>query len=94
MWSVPNVQGRIWTTDAILRETVGQVALRKKDGCIAVEMEVAGVQAVCDFYNFELYDFLVTGDVLCENSYDNSKLPDANHNLDKLQIALQLAVHI
>lgn len=93
-WNIPNVQGRIWTTDAILRETVGQVSLRKKDGCVAVEMEVAGVQAVCDFYNFELYNFLVTGDVLCENSYDNSKLPDANHNLDKLQIALKLAVHI
>ncbi len=94
MWNIPNVQGRIWTTDAILRETIGQVSLRKKDGCIAVDMEVAGVQAVCDFYNFELYNFLVTGDVLCENNYDNSKLPDANHNLEKLQIALKLAVNI
>ena len=94
MWNIPNIQGKIWTTDAVLRETVGQVALRKKEGCIAVEMEVAGVQAVCDFYNFELYNFLVTGDVLCEDSYDNSQLTDANHNLDKLQIALKLAAHI
>ncbi|MBD5636873.1 MAG: nucleoside phosphorylase [Clostridia bacterium] len=94
MWNIPNVQGRVWTTDAILRETAGQVALRKSEGCIAVDMEVAGVQAVCDFCNFELYNFLVTGDVLCENSYDNSKLPDANHNLDKLQIALNLAINI
>lgn len=94
VWNIPNVQGRIWTTDAFLRETTGQVALRKKDGCIAVEMEVAGVQAVCDFYNFDLYNFLVTGDVLCENNYDNSNLPDANHNIAKLQIALKLAVHI
>ncbi len=93
-WNIPNVQGRIWTTDAFLRETAGQVALRKSEGCIAVEMEVAGVQAVCDFYNFELYNFLATGDVLCENGYDNSKLSDANHNLDKLQIALNLAVQI
>ena len=77
-----------------LRETVGQIALRKSEGCIAVEMEVAGVQAVCDFYNFELYNFIVTGDVLCENNYDNTNLPDANDNLDKLQIALKLAVHI
>ncbi len=94
LWNIPNVQGRIWTTDAMLRETVGQVALRKNEGCIAVEMEVAGVQAVCDFYNFELYNFLVTGDVLSENSYDNSKLSDANHNLSKLQIALKLALNI
>ncbi|MDE7182675.1 MAG: phosphorylase, partial [Clostridia bacterium] len=64
------------------------------EGCIAVEMEVAGVQAVCDFYNFELYNFLVTGDVLCEDNYDNRKLSDANHNLDKLHIALKLAMQI
>lgn len=93
-WNIPNVQGRIWTTDAMLRETIGQVALRKSEGCIAVDMEVAGVQAVCDFYNFELYNFLVTGDVLYENSYDNSKLSAANHDLDKLQIALKLAINI
>lgn len=29
----------------------------------AVPMELAGVQSVCDFYGFDLYDFLVTGDV-------------------------------
>lgn len=91
---IPNVQGRVWTTDAMLGETVGQVQERKNEGCIAVEMELAGVQAVCDFYNFELYNFLVTGDVLYENSYDNKNLSDANHNLDKLQIALELAVNI
>ena len=91
---IPIVQGRVWTTDAMLRETVGQVQVRKNEGCIAVEMELAGVQSVCDFYNFELYNFLVTGDVLGENSYDNVNLSDANHNLDKLQIALELAVSI
>lgn len=93
-WNIPNVQGRIWTTDAMLRETAGQVALRRSEGCIAVEMEVAGVQSVCDFYGFELYNFLVTGDVLYENSYDNSRLSDANHDLAKFRIALKLAEHI
>lgn len=92
--NIPNVQGKVWTTDAFLRETTGQAALRKSEGCIAVEMELAGVQAVCDFYNFELYNFLVTGDILYENNYDNSQLSDANHNLAKLQIALKLAEHI
>lgn len=33
------------------------VEKRKSEGCIAVEMELAGMQAVCDFYNIELYDF-------------------------------------
>ncbi len=88
---IPFVLGKIWTTDAILRETVGQAAKRRVEGCIAVEMEVAGVQAVCDYHGWELYDFLVTGDVLAEDSYTVGTLADAHHNIDKLQLALAIA---
>ena len=88
---IPFVKGKVWTTDCPLRETVNLVNRRKAEGCIAVEMEVAGVQAVCDFYGFELYDFLSAGDVLEEGNYQTENLSDANHNLDKLQIALQIS---
>ena len=63
-------------------------------GCIAVEMELAGVQAVCDFYGWELYNFLVTGDVLDQAVYDVSGLADANHNMDKLYVAIEIAKRI
>ncbi|MCC2728795.1 phosphorylase, partial [Blautia sp. MSK22_86] len=43
---LPYVQGRVWTTDSMLRETVNLVRKRKEEGCIAVEMELAGVQAI------------------------------------------------
>lgn len=91
---LPNVQGRVWTTDAIYRETKAKLEARKAEGCIAVEMELAGVQAVCDFYSWELYDFLVTGDVLSQAVYDCSGLSDANHNMDKLYIAIEIAKRI
>ncbi|MCI6063863.1 nucleoside phosphorylase [bacterium] len=78
---LPNVLGKVWTTDAIYRETKAKFDARKKEGCIAVEMELAGVQAVCDFYGWELYNFLVTGDVLDQAVYDVSGLADANHNI-------------
>lgn len=87
----PYVKGRVWTTDALLRETAGQVAARREEGCIAVDMELAGVQSVCDFYGFELYDFLVTGDVLSEDRYETERLNDANHNPDKFRVALEIA---
>ena len=87
----PYVKGRVWTTDSMLRETKGLVAKRKGEGCIAVEMELAGVQAICDFYGFELYDFLVAGDVLIEGNYETDGLSAANHDLDKLFLALQIA---
>ncbi len=92
--NIPFVKGRIWTTDSMLRETVNLVNKRRAEGCIAVEMEVAGVQAVCDFYGLELYDFLASGDVLSEDGYEAEGLADANHNLDKLKIALSLVERI
>ena len=57
-------------------------------------MEAAGVQAVCDFYGFELWDFLAAGDVLSENEYRVEGLSAANHSLDKLFIALEVAKRI
>lgn len=89
--NVPYVTGRVWTTDSILRETAGLVSKLKAEGCIAVEMELAGVQALCDFYGLELYDFLEAGDVLESSGYDIEGLNDANHNLGKLYIALKTA---
>lgn len=89
---VPYVTGRVWTTDSMLRETAGLVAARKAEGCIAVEMELAGVQAVCDFHGFELFDFLEAGDVLEASGYEMEGLHAANHNFAKVHIALEAAL--
>ena len=90
----PYVKGRVWTTDSMLRETAGLVQKRKREGCLAVEMELAGVEAVCDFYGMELYDFLEAGDVLEESGYDVKDLSGANHDLGKLFVALEVAKRI
>ncbi|MBQ6560180.1 MAG: nucleoside phosphorylase [Erysipelotrichaceae bacterium] len=91
---VPFVKGRNWTTDAMMRETKGLVARRKEEGCISVEMELAGVQALCDFCGLTLYDFLEAGDVLSESGYEVEGLNDANHSLNKLFVALEVALRI
>lgn len=90
----PYVKGRVWTTDSMLRETRGLVAKRRNEGCIAVEMELAGVQAVCDFYGLELYDFLEAGDVLGEGGYEFEGLNAANHHVGKALIALEAATYL
>ncbi len=84
----PFVRGKVWTTDALYRETREMVRRRKAEGCIAVEMELAGVQAVCDYHGFELYDFLVTGDIVDQPDYTPEGLSEANHSLDKFEVAL------
>ena len=88
---LPFIKGRIWTTDAPYRETKTAVKKRKSDGCIAVEMELAGVQAVCDFHGIALYGFLMTGDVLDGEEYDSEGLVDANHCINNFRIAVKIA---
>ncbi len=90
----PYVKGSVWTTGSMLRETSGLVRKRKNEGCLAVEMELAGVEAVCDFHHWELYNFLEAGDVLGESSWDIENLPAANHDLGKLMIALKIASRV
>ena len=83
-------KGKVWTTDAFYRETRRLVQRRKDEGCIAVEMELAGVQTVCDFYGWQLYDFLVTGDLVNQPIYSPDGLKEANHDMQMFDAALLL----
>ncbi|MDP4152304.1 MAG: nucleoside phosphorylase [Bacillota bacterium] len=93
---IPYVTGKTWTTDAFYRETRGNMEKRKAEGCIAVEMECAGVQAVCDFRNLELYNFLISGDLLDSPEWDRRILGDAGgtHQIKSFYMALELALRI
>ncbi|MBQ9263247.1 MAG: nucleoside phosphorylase [Clostridia bacterium] len=91
---IPYVQGRAWTTDAFYRETRRQTQLRQQEGCLAVEMELAGVQAVCDFHGLSLYNFLMTGDVLDAPAYQHEGLHAANHTLHNFYTALEIVKRI
>ena len=93
---LPNVTGAVWTVDAFYRESERLCDERRAEGCIAVEMELAGVQAVCDHHGLQLYDFLETGDVLRDESaaepYSVGSLSAANHDAAKLEIALEIII--
>ena len=71
---VPYVTGRIWTTDAIYRETSGKAEKLRQDGCIAVEMELAGMQAVCEYHDLTLRAFLFASDCLEAEEWHNELL--------------------
>lgn len=91
--SVPYVCGRSWTTDAIYRETEVNVAKRKADGCIAVEMESAGLQALCKFKQLELYTFFFASDLVDGEVWQNVNLgtsEEKNKQINCFEIALQL----
>lgn len=66
----PYVKGKIWTTDAIYRETPDRIAERKKEGCIGVEMEYASMLAAAQFRNIPFIQFLYGADNLDCTSWD------------------------
>ena len=63
---VETIGGKTWTTDAIYRETVDKIARRKADGCVCVEMECSGLQAMCDYLGCDFFTFFFSGDLLLE----------------------------
>lgn len=94
---IPYITGKTWTTDAIYRETRGNMEKRKAEGCIAVEMESAGVQAVCDFRNLEFYNFLISGDLLDSPEWDRRILGNSGertHQMKSFYMELELALKI
>ncbi len=70
---LPFVKGKTWTTDAFYRETRANFEKRKADGCLSVEMECAGVQAMCDFRGLNAYFFFTSGDLLDAPEWDSRR---------------------
>lgn len=73
---IPYVIGKIWTTDAIYRETPAVIAERKKQGCIAVEMECSASLAVAGFRNIPIIQFFYGADNLDAEQWEIRDLTD------------------
>ena len=86
--SCRSVEGLTWTTDAIYRETPERVARRRAQGAITVEMECAGMQALCDFRKTGFFQFLYAGDNLGGENWDPRSVGGHARLDDKLKIAL------
>ena len=91
------VEGTTWTTDACYRETRSKVNRRKEQGAICVEMECAGMQALCDFRNVEFFQYLYAGDNLDHQTWDPRSL-SGNIKIDEkskiMFLGLELAIKI
>lgn len=87
------VEGKTWTTDAFFRETEEEMALRRQEGCIAVEMEISACQAVANYREIEFYTFLYRADNLDSEKWDRgvtSNMPK-DERLKILNVAFTIA---
>ena len=63
--------GKTWTTDAPYRETPNEIAQRRREGCLTVEMESAALMAVAQYRDVTLGQVLYGGDDLSGAEWDN-----------------------
>jgi uridine phosphorylase len=68
---IPHLVGKTWTTDAPYRETTARIVKRREEGCIAVEMEAAGMMAVAQFREVPFGQVLYAGDDLSGSEWDH-----------------------
>ena len=95
---LPYAVGKTWTTDAFFRETENNFEARKADGCLSVEMECAGVQAMCQFRGLKLYVFFTSGDLLDAPKWTQrmtaGQIKHTQHDSGHFDIALALAEYV
>ncbi|MCL2363167.1 MAG: nucleoside phosphorylase [Defluviitaleaceae bacterium] len=90
--NLPHHCGKTWTTDAIYRETRGNMEKRKATGCIVVEMECASIMAAAQFRNKQAYQFLYAADNLDATEWDARTL--GNFPTDKTEKILRVALEV
>lgn len=89
---IPYVKGKTWTTDAIYRETIGNMEKRKSEGCISVEMECASLAAMCKFRGVEFLQFLYSADNLDSEKWEKRIL--GNLDLSERERYMMIAFEI
>lgn len=82
------VEGTTWTTDSFYRETPEKMKRRKAQGALCVEMECAGMQAMCSFRHTDFFTYYYAGDNLDHTSWDPRSLSNHVRLDDKTKIGL------
>ena len=80
---------KTWTTDAIFRETIDKIALRRKEGCNVVEMECAAFYAVAEHKKLLCGQLLYAGDIVSKDGWDYR---DWHAKTEKRRLLFDLAV--
>ncbi|MFU2163886.1 nucleoside phosphorylase [Streptococcus pluranimalium] len=70
--------GKVWTTDAIYRETADKMARRKSQGAVCVDMECSAIAALADFRGINHFQFFYSADNLDAEVWDERTL--GNHS--------------
>lgn len=79
-------KGKIWTTDAVYRETLGKIKLMQERGCLGVEMELSALLALAKYRDVKFTEFLIAEDPVVKS--DKSPLPRQNQEIFDIAIEI------
>ena len=88
---IPHRVGKTWTTDADFRETPQRIAVRRAEGCVAVEMEAASLAAVCAFRNVRYGQMLYSGDALHGSTWEGRRWSTSGRRSQLLEVAVDMS---
>jgi len=84
------LSGKVWTTDAVYRETSNKLKTMKQNGCLAVDMEMASLLSVAKFRSIDFAGFLIADD----NIDGKPKKDYGRDSATLLQLALEIVTAI
>lgn len=90
----PFTVGKVWTTDAIYRETRSKVQRRVDEGCLVVEMEAAAFFAVARFRGIRFAQLLYGGDDLSGEQWDAMNWTESPSRRLTFDLALEVAASL
>jgi uridine phosphorylase len=86
--------GKVWTTDAIYRETRDKVTRRRDEGCLVVDMEASAFFAVARFRGIRFAQLLYGGDDLSGEQWDDRKWTVSPSRRLTFDLALEVAASL
>lgn len=82
--------GKIWTTDAVYRETAEKAKIMADRGCLGVDMELSALLALAKFRNIKFFEFLIGYDAVFPSPTADTLDPLPRNNPKILSSALTL----
>lgn len=84
------IEGKIWTTDAVYRETYDKVKLMQERGCLGVDMEFSALLTLAKYRDVKFFQFLIGDDAVG----GNVKPPLERNNQKIFNTAISLLLNI
>ena len=90
----PYSVGKVWTTDAIYRETQAKVQRRLEEGCLVVDMEASAFFAVARFREIRFAQLLYGGDDLSGEQWSERNWTVSPSRRFTFDLALEVAASL